>query len=275
MLLAAAAVTAAAVGARGLNHLVTRAFHGWPHETPTSKLLDRAVVRTPPQIVLVLHIGCVGRWREIASEQIAQVKASGLAALLSCVHVGANGPGCKNLVPNESETWGLTVPIHFFTMEEALPHYENDTINDLQKLAKQLDPNDYVLYLHTKGVTAKAPMQHNWRKYMMHHVVDHHELCIQLLNRGLNTVGANVRDPLNHKAHYSGNFWWATAGHLQSLEHIQDLRDRFKAEFWVLSKRTPNAHAALGRSWIIITYDPWVCDSVFQNWRDLKTLVVF
>jgi hypothetical protein len=123
-----------------------------------------------------------------------------------------------------------------------------------EKIAKQA-----VLYLHSKGST-KAEWfgeAFRWRQVMNHFVIHRYQSCLQQLQCGYSTCGANLQKAAFHLAtwlHYSGNFWWARCDYIVQLpsprpaaieltprrncencHNSNPPTGRFIAEWWLLS----------------------------------------
>lgn len=102
-----------------------------------------------------------------------------------------------------------------------------------------------VLYTHSKGAGqpidgVSAP----WRRCMTRRLVEEGEHCIELLEAGHDTVGCHWLTPEEHPKtvtipYYGGNFWWATAAHLQRLPDPR-LDTRYHAESWLGTVRPLN-----------------------------------
>ena len=118
----------------------------------------------------------------------------------------------------------------------------------LKYLHSHIQPQDKILYLHTKGVNKNTPQTNAWRKYMSHFCIDMHKSCLEQLKTN-DTCGVELtsnRDSLrqitkNQKLHYknlkfyAGNFWWANGSYLHSLPNIELLNQRYRwgAERWI------------------------------------------
>ncbi len=137
-------------------------------------------------------------------------------------------------------------------------YYEVKTINYIKYIAERINPESRILYIHTKGVRKNGDevCVKSWRKLLEYWTVMNHDICLQyLLN--YDTVGSNVINmaPTNveskrylyyvnpsHFFHYSGNFWWSTAKHIQQLPVLlhdpnkHAVSTRCRAENWILSK---------------------------------------
>lgn len=109
--------------------------------------------------------------------------------------------------------------------------YEMSTINAIKNFCKNnLSEDDYVLYLHHKGVTrAGNAASSAWREYMLYFNVVRWRDCIAKLNEGFDVVGVNYH-ALPYP-HFSGNFWWGKPSYLKNVPQ-RDYPDH-KGEFWL------------------------------------------
>ena len=101
------------------------------------------------------------------------------------------------------------------------------------------NPNDNILYLHTKGSSnsIKVP-EFQWiedvRRYQLYWNVTKYKDSLEWL-KDYDTCGAELI--FNPVRHYSQNFWWARASHINTLVDpmeyplIFDLRHQ--CEFWI------------------------------------------
>lgn len=133
------------------------------------------------------------------------------------------------------------------------PNYLQWEFPTLQKIinhAKE-NPNDNILYIHTKGSSssraghelARHSVSFDWiedvRQYQLYQNIIRYKLALDMLKEH-DTCGAElIHNPVSH---YSHNFWWATAKHINSLVHPKDrpiiFDERHKCEFWVCSNPT-------------------------------------
>ena len=129
--------------------------------------------------------------------------------------------------------------------------FETPTIN-LIKNFSQTNPNCYILYLHTKGISYSNEDEkvNDWINYMLYFLVTQHKLCISVLDNNYDTVGCNYSNDLDKECfkythpfpppHYNGNFWWANTNYLRSLPNLSmDQIERNAPEFW-LFKNNPS-----------------------------------
>jgi len=85
-----------------------------------------------------------------------------------------------------------------------------------------------VCYHHTKGISHKNDAYGSWRRCMQKNVIEEWKLCVELLERGADTVGchwlSSDRYPVipARQRYWGGNFWWATARHLLSLPPLPE-----------------------------------------------------
>ena len=129
--------------------------------------------------------------------------------------------------------------------------FETPTIN-LIKDFTQKNPNCYILYLHTKGISYSNEDEkvNDWINYMLYFLVTQYKLCISVLDNNYDTVGCNYSNDLDKECfkythpfpppHYNGNFWWANTNYLSHLPNLPiDQIERNAPEFW-LFKNNPN-----------------------------------
>ena len=123
--------------------------------------------------------------------------------------------------------------------------FETPTIN-LIKDFSQINPNCYILYLHTKGVSYSNEDEkvNDWINYMLYFLVEKFRICTTLLDNNYDTVGCNYSNDLDKECfkythpfpppHYNGNFWWANSNYLRSLPSLpMDKIERNAPEFWL------------------------------------------
>ena len=114
--------------------------------------------------------------------------------------------------------------------------YEFSTLNQLKSFASTNTGN--LLYLHTKGAsTSDNICIDEWRNYMLYFNIRQYKKALELLD-GCDAVGVDlVNTPT---LHFSGNMWWSTCKHVNSLPNFEEmplvLSQRHKAEFWICSK---------------------------------------
>ena len=134
------------------------------------------------------------------------------------------------------------------------PRYNNRkegvTLNEIYEYSRD-HPEAKILYIHTKGIIRPfkcdtyfpsndaKPWVYNWRNCMQRHLISGYRQCIQDLDDH-DLVG--VKWKATPVPHFSGNFWWANASYINTLESpIIQTRywrwGRFSCEFWICGNR--------------------------------------
>lgn len=168
-----------------------------------------------------IHVATINNYQSIVNDFIDRIRRSGLdkEARITFYVCG----------PSPLDTQGFP---QVRTSSQIEPG-EFLTLNALIGYCKTGDDN--VMYIHTKGVTSpNNECINDWRRYMSYFMIDKYKDCIAALNSN-DTCGVDLRqEPCPH---YSGNFWWATSPHIQSLRSFTEmpvlLTERHKAEFWI------------------------------------------
>lgn len=109
-----------------------------------------------------------------------------------------------------------------FVIHNIVPYdtsYERLTLYAMHDL---LQPTDYALYLHSKGVSRLYPEQQenveDWVRLLSYHVIKFHTKCVDLLKNGFDVVGCNYHNGGGaYPWHFSGNFWWVRGDYYLSL----------------------------------------------------------
>lgn len=192
----------------------------------------------------------------IVTDQMNQLKNSGLADAATHISIGVNGGD------ESAPAISLIVPAKAEIIQHGLD--QNSEIPTLVHLQKWLPGHEdwRVLYFHSKGATntLKPRPSHwssdagyfafidRWRKCMMDNLVLQWSKCVADLDAGVESVGChwmvNVGVPPVDTI-WGGNFWWSTGKFLSTLAdiatldsvHRPDLPDekRYNAEHWISS----------------------------------------
>ena len=127
----------------------------------------------------------------------------------------------RSVVSNALRTWPKVRVIY---ESSDIYEYEWSTLTRLRKYAHKASNATRILYMHTKGSSRYIRYKDDpvpeavddWRNYMMYFLVERHDICIRALTMlGYATCGVLLKDAhMKRKsaAHYSGNFWWSSAG---------------------------------------------------------------
>jgi hypothetical protein len=126
-----------------------------------------------------------------------------------------------------------------FNYSEDTSLYEYPSLNKIKQIASD-NPNSYILYLHTKGITHDGQILNNvkdWINMMLYFLVEKSDECINQLNNNYDTVGCNYHLATHYcPVHYSGNFWWSKASYIDKLHLLDETNvDKAYAEFWLFT----------------------------------------
>jgi beta-1,4-mannosyl-glycoprotein beta-1,4-N-acetylglucosaminyltransferase len=115
--------------------------------------------------------------------------------------------------------------------------FEYPSLNKIKQISTD-NPNSYILYLHTKGISHTDEILNNvndWINMMLYFLVEKYEECINQLNKNYDTVGCNYHLATHYcHVHYSGNFWWSKSSYIDKLHLLDETNvDKAYAEFWL------------------------------------------
>jgi len=175
----------------------------------------------------------------ILNEQMNNLISSGLYNKCDKLYYGCSCKNCDIILNNYFKKFDKAHKLQ----DSICPNinsYENTTINGMIKIAKNNKIKFYGLYIHTKGTTTFSQTQNNWRNFQMYWLVQKHDVCIDILNRDFYTIGINFL--LNH---YSGNFFWFSSDYLKNSYNIDEIYNRYNAEFFLFKNYIQNKHICL------------------------------
>lgn len=161
-------------------------------------------------IKIFYHVyAATGRWHPIVHDQMTKLLYSGLlqkAKACFITIVGADHEACRSYVMGYPNVFVKVVP-------------DDESMERLTLLSihHHIHPQDFILYMHSKGVT-KYDMDiiRDWRNLMEWCLIKNHDKCLELLQNH-DVVGINRHsDPTPH---FSGNFWWTKGSHYLRLPH--------------------------------------------------------
>lgn len=193
-------------------------------------------------LVIFMHVCNVNgsAWEKIVLEQMNCIVESRLYDACTSIFYGCSCPDCQEEIPAKvMRHYPKAKLLKFLEKEDSYKHHENDTINRIIVYSKAVR-NCNVLYIHSKGVTGFSQNQHYWRHFMMYYLVYKWQMCVDLLRRGFYTIGVNKL----FRPYYAGNFWWASAEYLATLNLINGVgkTDRLSAEKKLLSNQVKHKH---------------------------------
>lgn len=203
----------------------------WHDERIASRLAAPVI---PHPFACFYHVACMGNWREVVAEQVAQLSRYGTK------------PKTHVLGTEEEAAWVESQGCDVIGRDERLDRYELPTLLAAWEWAKA-NPGGAVLYLHTKGVSAPDdPNKTAWRELMMSALVGDLPHNLELIAR-FDIVGVDWQNSRDYP-HFSGNFWLARCdwlSHLISPAAYQASRggeicsqpwERMFAEMWLGSR---------------------------------------
>jgi hypothetical protein len=189
------------------------------------------------KIIVVYHIYLFGdRYMQMINEQFELLNKCGLMSACDKLHIGV--VDSANKLPAGGEYWikekekddaKIEVVVYPDNKEEV------NTMKWIRDYAAQ-NPDDYVLYFHTKGITRFTPATEDWRHYLEYFSVENWRDCIQKLKEGYDCCGVmwNTDTPIGMHPHFSGTMWWANTNYINTLDHqFLDSDWRYDREFWI------------------------------------------
>ena len=207
------------------------------------------------RIVIAYHVYMFGNnYMALIIDQIRKIMRTGLYKASDKIYVGIND--CWNKKPDTGIDWIKGV-LSFRSGKDYHPSMgkvEIQVYDDNQELRRTLrwirdyakeNPGDYVLFLHTKGITHYTEATEDWRAYMEYFVVERWKDCVTKLDEGYDCCGVlwNTDTPIGKYPHFSGAFYWATCKYINTLNHFYiDSSWRYHMEFWIGSNPEVKAY---------------------------------
>ena len=202
-------------------------------------------------IHIFYHVYQVKNWEILYQEQIHALYVSGLMNECTKLHIGVVGNIPLFYVPDNAEV---------------TYHQENNGETDTLKMVRDfcIDNECRVMFFHTKGVSKGDRYSNSWRLFMEYFIVHKWRECIEYLNE-YDCCGCNwtIETSWGQFPHFSGTFWWATSGHIRTLEdkwlEVKDeVGNRYNREFWIGSSFF-KGHVKVKELWnsgLNLKYDP-------------------
>lgn len=187
------------------------------------------------KVHIFYHLWCTEFSVELFIDAFNKIKESGLYDNIEILHVNLTGPYSEqvkvNNIFNDSKISVTNLEIDSVS--------EVDTLNLLKRKCEELK-DIYVLYLHSKGASRRGNVTvEAWKNYMEYFNIEKWKDCIYKLHKeGYNTCGVNLQS--EPKLHYSGNFWWAKAEYINTLNDIP-YNNRWYCEMWLLDTMNPKS----------------------------------
>jgi len=234
-------------------------------------------------ITVFYHMYCLGDYRDRFERTITKIKSSGLYNNIIRIDITIMAIGVGNratLKPTDRYRVNKQQAINQGDVNvDQVVNWLTDLVGDklkytiyndypelteVQKIGGELvtldrlynycknDKNvEYILYLHSKGVTNPSPPVNSWVDYMEYFNIEKWEKMVCLLETGNNTAGCQFLDIKRECLHYSGNFWWARADWVITRpvpDPVNCTLDRHKhnpraySEFWITDVPKKHPH---------------------------------
>lgn len=210
------------------------------------------------------HLACMGNWQDVFKEQMQVMQQNGFQKPILTV-LGTK----ENVQTTQRISEELEVNVQIIFVSEVLTQFEQPAMLAIEEYAKK--DNNFVLYLHSKGVSNPADgTKCKWRRLMMRELVQNWEYCMLQLPK-FDSIGVNWRDmpPISH---FCGNFWYASTQYLRKLADFKYYYDhppysmgdpinskRLGCEFWISSgKEAPKVLSLFCRNVDFCNASYWV-----------------
>tara|TARA_R110000803_G_scaffold136671_2_gene203583 strand:+ start:352 stop:981 length:630 start_codon:yes stop_codon:yes gene_type:complete len=189
------------------------------------------------KIHIFYHLWCTEFSIEVFIDAFNKIKESELYDNIVTLHVNLTGPYSNQVKVNSI----FNDPKISVTNLQIDSSSEVDTLNLLKSKCRELK-DIYVLYLHSKGASKRGNATvEAWKNYMEYFNIERWEDCINKLHKeSYNTCGVNLQS--EPKLHYSGNFWWATAEYINTLNEVP-YNNRLYCEMWLLDTINPKSYS--------------------------------
>lgn len=206
------------------------------------------------KLIIVYHAYLFGNhYMDMMTEQFRLLLSTGLYQACDKLYIGINKG--NNMQPDNGVEWvksfwgfgssktGGNIDPKIDIVVYPDNKEETPTLKWIRDYAHQ-NPDDYILYFHTKGISRMSQFTEDWRHYMEYFNIEKWRDCVQKLSDGygacgvmfntVNSVSTKSGLPLGIFPHFSGGMWWATGEHINSLNHsFLDEGNRYYREFWI------------------------------------------
>lgn len=172
-------------------------------------------------MTIFFHVAGMGNWQQVVHEINSAIFNSELydktdRMIVSFIGTNEDYFTLSEIYDSKIVLYDKVEVIHSSTN---LKEYEYPSIKLLQTHCKR-NPEDIVLYIHTKGVSKPEDTQKKyWRKAMVKYVITDWKKCVDYLN-DYEAVGYNLTFHGRPNSHFSGNFWWAKASAINKSKPI-------------------------------------------------------
>lgn len=154
----------------------------------------------------------------VFSEQLDRIINSGILQDQSTYHICINGN--LNSFEDHFNRIAKYSNIKIIHVADNYKYWEYPTLTYLKNFVDNSKDCEYVAYIHMKG-SSNPTFQNtkDWRRLMEFFIIDNYKKSINYLGNGYNIAGVNWHNG-GINCHFSGNFWWARADYIRTLNHI-------------------------------------------------------
>lgn len=172
------------------------------------------------KINLFHHVVDVPRSEIIFSEQLDRVINSGILQDQATYHICINGN--LNNFESHFEKIAKYSNINIVHVADNFKQWEYPSLNYLKTFIDNSVDCQYVGYIHMKGSSDSSfQNSRDWRRLMEFFIIDKYQKCLYYLENDYNIAGINWYNG-GISWHFSGNFWWARADYIKSLNPLPD-----------------------------------------------------
>jgi beta-1,4-mannosyl-glycoprotein beta-1,4-N-acetylglucosaminyltransferase len=219
-----------------------------------------------PKIYCVIHSCTIpNKGTKVLDFIVNIINKTGFIDIVDNIIINNIGIPIENIYNDNNEANNKYTVINY---AEDTSLYEYPSLNKIKEVAAQ-DPNSYILYLHTKGITRDGQILNNvkdWINMMLYFLVEKYDECINQLNNNYDTVGCNYHLATHYcPVHYSGNFWWSKSSYINKLHLLDETNvDKAYAEFWLFTSN-PNYYTIHSSSNVDHYYDSYPMEIYSHN----------
>jgi hypothetical protein len=164
--------------------------------------------------VIFWHTYLTSEYKLVVQEQMTKLITSGLYNEVDYIFTGISATSADDV------NWFMELLSSyekFFPILHTDKDGEKPTMRLLANYAKENEC--YIMYFHTKAVANTGYNNTLWRWSMDYNLIYKHKECIELLDKGADAVGPNLRKNthVGYHPHFSGTYWWSTSKYIQSL----------------------------------------------------------
>jgi hypothetical protein len=201
---------------------------------------------SPPPIIGIWHVGVVGRYLDVLSDQLSQIERAVFATNFTFVRIlsmNYTRNDVEMLFRTHSARERLGRIMFTYGAEEEGREYADTRTSWIARDISELVVRDAIIwFIHNKGVSRdeiEFSSIADWRRMMMYFLFEK-EWCVTALSADFyDTCGSNLR--FGPQRHYSGTFWMAHSRYIKTLPYASRYWDdadgygeRFGGEFWLL-----------------------------------------